>query len=649
MPRPAAASRSSGRDPRGRARARDGGSPSRRRRQAPRGRGDVRPHRAALRPPEPHHLARSGPAVAAPHGRGAATGAGRDRARPRLRNGRPVRRRRGCRVLGNRRRLLRRHAGRRAHPGSPGPRRRAGAAGSRRVHRRRRQRVRAPQLRRSRRLLPGVRARAAARRACRHPRDRRAGQRRAPGRAPHVVPARRAVRRGDPVERRRGLPVPSPLDRLPAGTRRSARTGRGGRFRKRRSAHVHRGCGAAHHGNATMTVTSVAAGLVARTRAVDRPGDLLDSFSPDGFAWLSDGSGFVTSGVAARVRVCDVDRVLAGMEVDDPVARAGTGAIAVSALAFHDASAGELVIPASVVGVDADGSAWRTEIGSTSRFASNATPPPTRFSVEGRVSRAEWASQVHAILDALAAGDLAKAVLAREVVVHADAPFDARVVVDRLRSTQGGCVVFAAGGLVGATPELLVRRQGASVTSRPMAGTIPRGATDASDNAAEAALAASVKDGLEHRLVVDAVVDGLRAAGVDVTTVRGPEVARLATVSHLATTIAGTVEPRSARSALELALRLHPTPAVGGAPQELALAMLEDPGTFDRGRYAGPVGWVDAHGDGEWAVALRCAELEGSTARLVAGAGVVAGSDPDAEWAETQAKLEPMLRVLVQP
>jgi menaquinone-specific isochorismate synthase len=141
----------------------------------------------------------------------------------------------------------------------------------------------------------------------------------------------------------------------------------------------------------------------------------------------------------------------------------------------------------------------------------------------------------------------------------------------------------------------------------------------------------------------------LRGSGVDITSVRGPDVARLATVSHLATSIAGKVEPRSARSALELALRLHPTPAVAGAPCDAALAMLEDLETFDRGRYAGPVGWVDAHGDGEWAVALRCAELDGTTARLVAGAGVVAGSDPATEWAETQAKLEPMLRVLVQP
>jgi isochorismate synthase len=399
-----------------------------------------------------------------------------------------------------------------------------------------------------------------------------------------------------------------------------------------------------------MTTTSTPTGLVARTRAVDPPDRLLDALAPDGFAWLSDGSGFVTSGVAARVRTDDVGRVLAGIEVDNPVARPGTGAVAVGALPFGDAAGGELMIPAAVTGNDAGGRAWRTDIGPGPPIAVSAPPPtPMRFGIEGRVSRDEWAAQVRAILDTIASGELAKAVLAREVVVHADAPFDVRVVVDRLHATQGGCAVFAADGLVGATPELLVRRRGERVTSRPMAGTIPRGATDADDRAAEAALAASVKNGLEHRVVVEAVVDGLRAGGVDVTSVRGPDVARLATMSHLATTIVGTVEPRSASSALELALQLHPTPAVAGTPRDAALAMLDALEGFDRGRYAGPVGWVDAHGGGEWAVALRCAEVDGTTARLIAGAGVVAGSDPDAEWAETQAKLEPMLRVLVQP
>ena len=121
-------------------------------------------------------------------------------------------------------------------------------------------------------------------------------------------------------------------------------------------------------------------------------------------------------------------------------------------------------------------------------------------------------------------------------------------------------------------------------------------------------------------------------------------------MSHLATTITGHVEPSPpSPSALDLACALHPTPAVGGAPRDAALTMLRELETFDRGRYAGPVGWVDGRGDGAWGVALRCAEIADDRARLVAGAGIVAGSDADAEWAETQAKLEPMLQVLVQP
>jgi len=400
-----------------------------------------------------------------------------------------------------------------------------------------------------------------------------------------------------------------------------------------------------------MTATSTAAALVARTRPVEPPGRLLDALAPDGFAWLRDGNGFVTAGVAARVLAPLAGRALAGIEVDDSVHEPGTGAIAVGALPFADAAGGELTIPATVTGVDGSGRAWRTEIGPLAPRSATVSrrAPATRFSVEGRVPRASWNDQVRAVLDAVRAGRVDKVVLARDVVVHADAPFDAPDTVARLCATQGGCVVFADDGLVGASPELLVRRRGHEVASRPMAGTIARGATDDGDRAAEDALAASAKDSLEHRLVIDAVVDGLRAGGVQVTSVRGPEVARLATVLHLATTIGGTVDARSASSALDLALRLHPTPAVAGAPRDTALAMLQRLETFDRGCYAGPVGWVDARGDGEWAVALRCAELDGAAARLVAGAGVVAGSDPDAEWAETQAKLEPMLRVLVQP
>ena len=399
-----------------------------------------------------------------------------------------------------------------------------------------------------------------------------------------------------------------------------------------------------------MTATVIAAGLIARTRDIEPPADLIDELAPDGFAWFEDGAGFVTSGAAVRVPAAGAGAALANIEVDDPISRPGTGALAVGALPFDAAVGGELLIPARVTGLATDGRAWRTEIGPRldARTPRARSPRATRFTVESRVARPAWRSQVRTVLDAISAGGLAKAVLAREVVVTADAPFDVAAVVDRLRRTQGGCFVFAAGGLVGATPELLVRRRDATVVSRPMAGTVSRGATGESDAAAEAALAASAKDGLEHRLVVDSVVSGLRASGVSVTTVTDPQVARLATMSHLATTISGQVE-RASPSALELALALHPTPAVGGAPRQAALTMLRHLETFERGRYAGPVGWVDGRGDGVWGVALRCAELDGDRAQLVAGAGIVAGSEPEAEWAETQAKLEPMLQVLVRP
>jgi isochorismate synthase len=399
-----------------------------------------------------------------------------------------------------------------------------------------------------------------------------------------------------------------------------------------------------------VTATVLAAGLVARTREIEPPADLIHELAPDGFAWFEDGAGFVTSGAAVRVPAAGAGAALANIEVEDPISRPGTGALAVGALPFDGAAGGELVIPARVTGVTTDGRAWRTEIGPPldARLPRTPDSAASRFTVESRVSRPAWRSQVQTVLDAITAGRLAKAVLAREVVVTADAPFDVAAVVDRLRRTQGGCFVFAADGLVGATPELLVWRRGATVVSRPMAGTVSRGATGKSDAAAEAALAASAKDGLEHRLVVDSVVGGLQAGGVDVTTVTDPQVARLATMSHLATTITGRVEHASP-SALELALALHPTPAVGGAPRDAALTMLRHLETFERGRYAGPVGWVDGRGDGVWGVALRCAQLDGHAAQLVAGAGIVAGSEPDAEWAETQAKLEPMLQVLVQP
>jgi menaquinone-specific isochorismate synthase len=261
---------------------------------------------------------------------------------------------------------------------------------------------------------------------------------------------------------------------------------------------------------------------------------------------------------------------------------------------------------------------------------------------------AAWRTGVLAALEAIGAGRLDKVVLAREAAVEAEAPWPRAEVLRRLRRRPGGTTfLYACGGFVGASPELLVRRRGRVATSRPMAGTVPRGDSAAAEADGLARLTRSPKEAVEHRLVVDAVADGL-AKVADRVQVGRPEVVRLATVAHLATEITADLTG-PLPTALELAGLLHPTPAVGGSPRDAALAAIAALEPFDRGCYAGPVGWVDRAGDGEWAVALRCATLDGRRAHLLAGAGIVPGSDPDAEWAETEYKLRAVLEVLLGP
>ncbi|MGH9050923.1 MAG: isochorismate synthase [Acidimicrobiia bacterium] len=393
-----------------------------------------------------------------------------------------------------------------------------------------------------------------------------------------------------------------------------------------------------------MTTAGLATRLVAHTRAIDPPAHLLDHLGSDGFAWLHDEAGIVTAGVAARVAAERASGVLETIAGDDEVELPGTGALAAGALPFGAAARGSLVIPARVVGVAPDGTAWRTEIAPVDEPPPPAAVSPRRFDVRSPQSREQWRKAIDAVLAEIDAGRLAKAVLAREVIVDADVPFDARALLARLAVAPSGCFVYGSLSgpvqLIGASPELLVLRTGRQLWSQPLAGTAPREQV--------AALLASTKDDREHRYVVDAVVDTLRPACDELWAAPSPEAVMFPSVVHLATEVTGRLrEP--APSALDLALALHPTPAVGGAPRAAAVALIDRLEGFDRRCYAGPVGWVDARGDGEWAVALRGAELEGTRARLVAGVGVVAGSDPDAEWAETEVKFEPMLRALVRP
>jgi menaquinone-specific isochorismate synthase len=391
-----------------------------------------------------------------------------------------------------------------------------------------------------------------------------------------------------------------------------------------------------------MTTTPARARLRAVTRELPSTHDALGELDGAGFAWLHHETRIVASGIAARLAPEEVGDALLAIETDDAVDVPGSGALAVGALPFDPAVRGELVVPARIV-ASMHGRTWCTDIAPVTADDEQSPGPPGRFTVAAVRPRRDWRAMVAGALAAIERGEFEKVVLAREVVVEADAPFDVSDIARRLVSQQPGSFVYAAQGLVGASPELLVRRSGDLVESLPVAGT----AVADGDDASLRALAASVKDHREHRFVVDAIVDALAHECDTLDAGHEPHVAVFGHVAHLATRVHGRLRA-PARSALELAQLLHPTPAVGGTPRGAALDAIRTLEGFDRGRYAGPVGWVDARGNGEWAIALRGAEVDGCAARLVAGAGIVEGSDPDSEWAETQAKLEPMLRALIR-
>jgi menaquinone-specific isochorismate synthase len=433
------------------------------------------------------------------------------------------------------------------------------------------------------------------------------------------------------------------------------------------------------------------------SRVVPLPDGLepLDLVGSDGFVWRSAAVTLLGTGAAARVPVGTgpgrieraaeaVAALLEAAEVEDPD---GSGLVpaAVGALPFHPANPGELVVPSLLLRTGPDGRTWAVLTGPgpfeppspadllarvrAEAAPDRAWPPARRLDAEGlwTASSAQrpvrvasptggpgagpggsgldrWRAGVVAALDAIGSGRLDKVVLAREAAVEADWPFPRAELVRRLERRPGGSTfLYASDGFVGASPELLVRRRGRVATSRPMAGTVPEG--DGAEPGGLDRLTGSPKEAVEHRLVVDAVAEGL-AKVADRVQVGRPEVVRLATVAHLATEVTADLTG-PLPTALELAGLLHPTPAVGGSPRDAALAAIAALEPFDRGRYAGPVGWVDRAGDGEWAVALRGATLQGRRARLVAGAGIVPGSDPDAEWAETEHKLRAMLEVLL--
>jgi isochorismate synthase len=326
--------------------------------------------------------------------------------------------------------------------------------------------------------------------------------------------------------------------------------------------------------------------------------------------------------------------------------RSGDVSIVLGALAFDADSPAALMAPQSV------------------RRSAGLPDWPTDPLPEVRVTRAvpapeEHRARVRRARERLTArgATLQKVVLARALRLAADAPLDARIILRRLVAQDpaaNGYLVdlSAAGGeysgmaLVGASPELLVARDGDRVTCRPFAGSAPRAADPDLDSAAGAALAASAKDRHEHQLVIDTMADALRPLCRELTFPPTPELSRTTALWHLSTPISGRLRDIST-TAIDLTLALHPTPAVGGVPAGAAADLINEL-EGDRGFYAGAVGWCDADGDGRWVVSIRCAQLSADrrSALAHAGGGIVAESDPDDEVAETTTKFVTILTAL---
>ena len=261
-----------------------------------------------------------------------------------------------------------------------------------------------------------------------------------------------------------------------------------------------------------------------------------------------------------------------------------------------------------------------------------------------------YLSAVSAARDAVLRGELTKAVIARPITVTADRPIDVHAVMRRLKASFGSSYRYSVDGFIGASPELLVEVEGPVVRSHPLAGTAPRTGDVDNDARIAAELIESTKNQIEHRIVIDVVHDTLLPWASYLDWEPEPSIVTVANVQHLGTRMEGMLS-QPGPPVTELVRALSPTPAVGGHPRDEALALIDEVEGFVRGRYAGAVGWVDAAGDGSWAVALRCAEIsaDGLGARLVAGGGIVADSDPLAELAETQAKFQAMLSAIVRP
>lgn len=420
--------------------------------------------------------------------------------------------------------------------------------------------------------------------------------------------------------------------------------------------------------------------LIVQTREIDPVDDLFTFADADNpLVWSRRGDGMVGFGGAAltlmpprgdgptrTARLAEVwAAISAAAEVDDAVQLPGTGLVAFGALVFDERSDADsvLIVPAAIVGRHR-GRSWLTRI----QLASSHTDEAPELAARaygphwsgtlgpGQQTPERYQDAVRAALASIETGAISKVVLARDLTGTVPAGADLRRLVRALASDYPDTWAYAVDGLIGASPETLVTVAGGTVTARVLAGTAPRGADPDADARAAVTLVASTKDQDEHQYAVRSVVDSLAPHVTSVAASEQPFTLKLPNLWHLATDVEAMLS--GAASALDLVSALHPTAAVAGAPTAAALDEIARLEPFDRGRYAGPVGWIDGNGDGEWAIALRCAQFALGPVRgfapytdtisvtAYAGAGIVAGSDPESEMLETRVKFRPIVDAL---
>jgi menaquinone-specific isochorismate synthase len=379
-------------------------------------------------------------------------------------------------------------------------------------------------------------------------------------------------------------------------------------------------------------------------------------------AWIRSGDGLIGFGVYKELEISGPERFtlarnwwdkeVANFTIKNNVHGGGTGPILFTSFAFDESEPSKLIIPEIVIG-QKNGKSWITWIGETSQpeisqLKNSSVSGEIKWQA-GSISEEKWRNQVAVAIKSVNDGKLEKVVLARDLTATSTSAIDARQLLKRLEIEYPSTWLFLVDGLVGATPELLVRLSKSLVTSRVLAGTIRKTGDEDRDLTLAASLAKSSKDLEEHEYAVRSVADALAPFCSSTNVPDSPFVLHLSNVMHLATDVTGVLNDSAKPTDIfTLISELHPSAAVCGTPTKKASELITELEQMNRGRYAGPVGWIDIHGDGEIAIALRCGQISNDKLKIqiYAGCGVVAGSDPEKEFAESQAKLMPMRTAL---